>query len=215
MSDDASPSAGSLPLSKIRRVVEVCDRFAAAWKAGPAPRIEDFLTNVPEPDRAPLFRELLALEIELRCNGGERPTAEEYHRRFAEYVELIHAVFANSPREADSEPPGSNELITISQAPPISSSAVDADPRLPSGSPPFPERIGRYKVVRRLGGGTYGDVYLAYDSDMNRQVAVKVPSAELLATERARDEFLREARNVARLQHEGIVRAYDLVGAQE
>jgi serine/threonine protein kinase len=52
-------------------------------------------------------------------------------------------------------------------------------------------------------------VYLAHDAVMDRQVAVKVPSARLLATERAREEFLREARSVARLEHEGIVRAYD------
>jgi hypothetical protein len=44
---------------------------------------------------------------------------------------------------------------------------------------------------------------------MDRQVAIKVPSHRLLATERAREEFLREARSVARLQHERIVRAYD------
>src|SRR5262249_39111633 len=44
---------------------------------------------------------------------------------------------------------------------------------------------------------------------MGRQVAIKVPSARLLATDRAKEEFLREARSVARLQHHGIVQAYD------
>jgi serine/threonine protein kinase len=207
MSGDASPSDGFLP--QRRRVDEACDRFEQAWKDGQEPRIEDYLANVPEPTRALLVRELLELDVELRCNGGERPKAEEYHGRFPEYVDLIHLVFANSPREAESGASGSSEGATISHAPPAGSSAVDPEPPSPSGSLPVPEHIGRYKVVRRLGGGTYGDVYLADDADMNRQVAVKVPSAELLATERARDEFLREARNVARLQHKGIVRAYD------
>jgi anti-anti-sigma factor len=207
MSEDASSSDGSF--SQRRRVDEACDRFEAAWKAGQLPRIEDYLADVAEADRALLFQELLGLEVDFRREGGERPTAEEYHARFGEYIELIHAVFANPPREAESGPPGSSELTTISQTAPKSSSAVDSDSRPPSGSPPLPERIGRYKVVRRLGGGTHGDVYLAYDAVMDRQVAVKVPSAKLLATERAREEFLREARNVARLQHEGIVPAYD------
>jgi len=44
---------------------------------------------------------------------------------------------------------------------------------------------------------------------MGRQVAIKVPSLRLLASQDARDQFLSEARSVARLQHEGIVRAYD------
>jgi hypothetical protein len=86
---------------------------------------------------------------------------------------------------------------------------VDAVPPSPSGSPPVPDRIGRYTVVRLLGGGAYGDVYLAQDAVMDRHVAVKVPSARLLATERAREEFLREARSVARIKHGGIVEAYD------
>src|SRR6516225_6467138 len=113
MSEDASPSDGSF--SQRRRVDEACDRFEAAWKAGQLPRIEDYLADVAEADRALLFQELLGLEVDFRREGGERPTAEEYHARFGEYIELIHAVFANPPREAESGPPGSSELTTISQ----------------------------------------------------------------------------------------------------
>src|SRR5262249_22732382 len=98
---------------------------------------------------------------------------------------------------------------TTPHTPATASAGVDPVPPLPSGSPAVADHIGRYKVVRRLGGGTYGDVYLAHDAVMDRPVAVKVPSVRLLATDRAREEFLREARSVAQLQHEGIVRAYD------
>src|SRR5262249_49294872 len=180
-----------------------------AWQDGPRPGIEAYLAAVPEPDRVPLFRELLAVEIELRCGGGERPTPEEYHHRFREHSELIRAAFADSPGDANSGPPGSSGGATTPHTPPTDSSAADAGPPRPSGSPPLPDHIERYKVVRWLGGGTYGDVYLAHDAVMDRHVAVKVPSARLLATERAREEFLREARSVARLKHEGIIEAYD------
>jgi hypothetical protein len=186
-----------------------CDRFEKAWQDGQRPCIEEYLAAVPEPDRVPLFRELLALEIELRCNGGERPTPEEYHHRFREHSELIRAAFADSPGDAGSGPPGSSGGATTPHIPPPDSSAVDPVPPPLSGSLPVPDHIGRYKVVRRLGGGTYGDVYLAHDAVMDRDVAVKVPSARLLATDRAKEEFLREARSVARLKHKGIVRAYD------
>jgi hypothetical protein len=209
MNRDQPSSSGATPLSLLMRVNAACDRFEKAWKDGERPRIEAYLAEVPESDRVPLFRELLAVEIELRCNGGEMPTPEEYHRRFREHIELIQAIFADSPCDADSGPPGSSEGGTTPHASPTDSSAVDAGSPPPSGPPPAPDHIGRYKVVRRLGGGTYGDVYLAHDAVMDRQVAVKVPSAWLVATERAREEFLREARSVARLQHEGIVRAYD------
>jgi len=84
---------------------------------------------------------------------------------------------------------------------------------LPAESPTTPpKRIGRYKVCRKLGGGTFGDVYLAHDDLMDRQVAIKVPSAWLLASQAPSTVFyldMFEARIVAKLQHEGIVRAYD------
>jgi serine/threonine protein kinase len=199
----------SVPLSLQKRVDAACDRFEKAWKGGQGPRIEDHLAEAAETDRVPLFRELLALEIELRGDGGERPTPEEYQRRFAEHIELIHAVFANLTCDADSGPPGSSEGAMTPHTPLADSSAVDPASPLPSGPPPAPDHIGRYQVVRRLGGGAYGDVYLAHDGVMDRQVAIKVPCARRVVTERAREEFLREARSVARLQHEGIVRAYD------
>src|SRR5262249_17291503 len=84
-------------------------------------------------------------------------------------------------------------------------SAARANPAVES----TPQRIGRYQVVSRLGGGAFGDVYLARDEVMNREVAIKVPSARLLATTQARELFIAEARSVAQLRHEAIVRVYD------
>src|SRR5262249_43231347 len=73
----------------------------------------------------------------------------------------------------------------------------------------MPDRIGRYKIRSVLGSGYFGDVYLADDDVMDRQVAIKVPSARLLASQNARDQFLSEARSVSQLRHEGIVKAFD------
>lgn len=70
-------------------------------------------------------------------------------------------------------------------------------------------RVGRFQIVRRLGGGGFGTVYLARDSDMDRLVALKFPNGKLLATSRARDEFQREARCTAKLRHERIVTVFD------
>jgi anti-anti-sigma factor len=197
------------PVSLEKRVDEACDRFEAAWRAGQRPRIEDYLAEAPGPARGLLMRELLALEIELRSGEPEGPAPEEYRRRFPGHDELIEAVFAQVSRDRSAGLPDSDEGATTPHSPPTDSSVVAPVPPPVSGSPPVPDQIGRYQVVRRLGGGTFGDVYLAHDGVMDRQVAIKVPSAWLVATERAKEEFLREARSTARLQHEGIVRAYD------
>jgi serine/threonine protein kinase len=197
-------STESLPLSLEKRIDEACDRFEKAWRAGQRPRIEEYLAGATGPDFPALLRELLALKIELRTEGGNRPTPEEYAARFPGHVEVIQAVFAAAAPKPAPEPPTTPYTPTVVDSTPDGNPPPSDEPK-----PPPPDRIGRYKVVRRLGGGTYGDVYLADDEVMDRQVAVKVPSRRLLATARAEQEFLREARSVSQLKHEGIVRAYD------
>jgi serine/threonine-protein kinase len=86
------PSEESLPLSLELRIEAECTRFEAAWKGaaasgGPQPRIEDYLPAVEEAERWPLLRELLLLDLHY-CRG-ERPTAEEYGRRFPVYAGRI------------------------------------------------------------------------------------------------------------------------------
>ncbi len=71
------------------------------------------------------------------------------------------------------------------------------------------ERIGRYPLDRVLGAGSFGIVYLARDEDLQRAVAIKVPTLRLLARPGAADSFLREARILAGLRHPHIVRVYD------
>ena len=75
----------------------MCDRFEATWKAGRRPSIEDHLDGVPEAHRAALFHELLVLELAYRRRAGERPTAEEYQRRFPEHVAVIETILRATP----------------------------------------------------------------------------------------------------------------------
>src|SRR5207237_1303494 len=63
----------------------------------------------------------------------------------------------------------------------------------------------QYELVRVIGRGGMGRVYLAREPFLDRQVAVKVLPAEVAATSDARERFLREARTAARLSHPNIV----------
>jgi eukaryotic-like serine/threonine-protein kinase len=69
----------------------------------------------------------------------------------------------------------------------------------------------RYEIVRRIGEGGMGVVYLARDRELDREVALKVLSAPE-PTEGDRARLLREARILGRLEHPGIVPVHD-VGA--
>ncbi len=79
----------------------------------------------------------------------------------------------------------------------------------------LPQAIGRYRVVRLLGKGGFGLVYLAHDEQLDRPVAIKVPHAGRLTDPRDAELYLREAQTVAGLDHPHIVPVYDVGSTPE
>jgi serine/threonine protein kinase/formylglycine-generating enzyme required for sulfatase activity/tetratricopeptide (TPR) repeat protein len=73
-----------------------------------------------------------------------------------------------------------------------------------------PPLIGRYRVIRRLGQGGFGRVYLARDDDLDRSVAIKVPSPGRIAGPGDVEAYLAEARALAKLDHPHVVPVYDV-----
>jgi serine/threonine protein kinase/tetratricopeptide (TPR) repeat protein len=73
-----------------------------------------------------------------------------------------------------------------------------------------PTKIGRYTILGRLGHGGFGRVYLAFDDDLDRPVAIKVPNPERIEHPEDVEAYLNEARILARLDHPNIVPVYDL-----
>ena len=69
-------------------------------------------------------------------------------------------------------------------------------------------RIGRYRLEKIVGRGAFGVVWKAWDEELQRIVAVKIPRNQSLS-EQERNRFFREARSAARLSHPGIVSIYD------
>ncbi|MEM9189242.1 MAG: serine/threonine-protein kinase [Myxococcota bacterium] len=72
------------------------------------------------------------------------------------------------------------------------------------------DRIGRYEIVRPLGEGGMGTVFLARDPTLERLIALKVLRPEVASTPRARARLIREAKALARLSHPGIVTVHDV-----
>src|SRR6266567_8226310 len=89
-------------------------------------------------------------------------------------------------------------------------SAAEEAPPFPPDSPPQPQRIGRYRIDRVLGKGGFGLVYLAYDEQLSRPVAIKVPHARLVAGTDDAAAYLTEAHTVAGLDHPNIVPVFDV-----
>ncbi len=98
-----------------------------------------------------------------------------------------------------------------SRSRPADIDASSAEPT-PASLPGSTERVvGEFRLLRRLGRGGMAEVYLAEQTSLNRQVAIKILRPELLADDVHVKRFEREAKAAAGLRHANIVQVY-LVG---
>jgi predicted Zn finger-like uncharacterized protein len=86
--------------------------------------------------------------------------------------------------------------------------AAPAEPSPAGGSPS--ENLGPYSILRRLGGGAMGEVWLAWDPALQRNVAIKTLRPEVALSSQGLDRFLREARLAAKLHHTNAVTVYQV-----
>ncbi len=205
-------------------------RFEAAWRRGERPKIAAFVpTDEPRPGE--LLVELVHADLEFRLKAGETARVEEYLRRHPALanaketvLELIRAEYSIRRRgepgltlaryrrrfpafhEELATPLG--EASTVPKPPPSPPSPPEGL-AVATGDLPLPRRFGKFELRRKLGVGTFGVVYLAWDPVFRREVAVKVPRPEVLATPAEVRAFLREARNAAGLDHPRIVAILD------
>jgi len=76
-------------------------------------------------------------------------------------------------------------------------------------------QLGKYRLLRLIGSGGMGDVYIGLDANINRQVAIKVMRAEVSpyptedVNKQARHLFQREMKAIAALDHPYILPLYD------
>ncbi len=71
-------------------------------------------------------------------------------------------------------------------------------------------RLGKFELQSELGAGSFGHVFRARDTELDRIVALKIQRAGGLANHEEVSRFLREARSVAQLKHPGIVSLYEI-----
>ena len=93
------------------------------------------------------------------------------------------------------------------EVPPTASFGVEG--RGPGG------KIGQFRIESELGRGGMGVVYLAHDTKLDRQVAIKSLPAELMDNPKARSRFSREARVLALLNHPNIGTIYEEIKEDE
>ena len=81
-------------------------------------------------------------------------------------------------------------------------------PAKSSTSPP--DKVGRYELREEIGSGTFGEVFLCYDPQLKREVAIKLRRYQPSGSSGPTSDMLHEAQSVARLRHPGIVAVLDM-----
>jgi hypothetical protein len=105
------------------------------------------------------------------------------------------------------------ELPTLAPADPAGAATLSPSPdgSGPTAAAPEPSAgAGRYRVVRPLARGGLGEVFLAHDEELDREVALKEIQAPFADDPDSRTRFVREGKVTGGLEHPGIVPVYGL-----
>lgn len=169
-------------LARDKRIDCVCDEFEAAWLAGQSPKVQDYLDRAAEEDREALTKELIPLEIHYRHRHGEKVNISATH---------------DLPQESASNVPVNVGSRTLSHIVGSTSSQVVT-------------RFGTYEVLQEIARGGMGIVYKGRDTDLRRDVAVKVLLERHQSEAELIKRFVEEAQISGQLQHPGITPIYEL-----
>ncbi|MBI1915443.1 MAG: HEAT repeat domain-containing protein [Planctomycetes bacterium] len=180
------------------------------WGRGQTVLVEEYLKAYPElGGRDGVPADLVGTEYEVRRTRGDAVDFDDYRRRFPAQAALLPAA------ETLNEPPATTPGAPLAETPLV------LPTRQPSQAPPLldvaggaagdlPEQFGRYRILKKLGQGGMGSVYLAHDTRLDRQVAVKVPSARLTGDLEGRERFYREARAASAFNHPNLCPVFDV-----
>jgi serine/threonine protein kinase/formylglycine-generating enzyme required for sulfatase activity len=150
-----------------------------------------------------------------RVDRNEPPDRESFLAQHAEIADELRQFIAT---EDELRRFAAESLTDISEIP-TGSFSRQANETLPPRSPArgaevkssvLSGQFGRYRIVRSLGQGAMGSVYLAEDTQLGRQVALKTPQFTDDSEQELLERFYREARAAATLRHPGICPVYDV-----
>ncbi len=225
MNDDPSiknPAYQALTNQQLSEIDAVCGRFDQELLNGGSPRIETFMTGVPEAARDGLLAELIAMELEYRAQQRDEPQQDEYIQRFPEQGLVIAGLFARDEQAGQFMETPVDAGSSAVEKTLLSKSSDDGDLQdgrasdedafcrylKPTTREGWLGRLGHYEVEVVLGSGAFGIVAKAFDEKLHRVVAIKLMNPELATTSPPRKRFLREARSAASVTHENIVTVY-------
>jgi predicted Ser/Thr protein kinase len=199
------PASGS-PLRRPALIEMVKIDLERRWEHGKQVSLEAYLKKLPELGTADLVPvDLILAECEVRQQFGVPVNLADFTKRFPRQAKDLRQFVQKHPTHCPELPPVPSTRRTVS---PSSGTPLPGQPVAAAAS--LPEQFGRYRIVRKLGQGGMGSVYLAYDGQLEREVALKVPHFAVDDGPELLERFYREARAAATLTHPNICPVYDV-----
>jgi predicted Ser/Thr protein kinase len=181
------------------------------WQRGKRPSLEAYLDRFPELGSSESVSALLVLaEYQVRRQFTGPVELDDFSRRFPrqfdELVQLVERAEQQGAEAAAASPRRADAVEGDTSRTGMSVATRTAAPRVPTQ---LPEWFGRYRILRKLGSGGMGTVYLAEDLQLQRRVALKVPHVSAQEDSQAIKRLLREARSAATIDHPSLCPVYD------
>lgn len=182
---------------------EICDEFEEAWRAGATPQLTDFMDRLGADARHKLLEHLVPIDIEWRRFRGQTVSPEDYQHFSPQIGELAAGEFGLNDRDSKefvehdaSRSPGQPNATMHTKAEGTDSGRVS-------------DWIGPYQLVRRIGRGGMGEVWLAnQQSPVKRKVALKL-IRNGLGPGKVVARFQAERQALAMMDHSGIAKVFD------
>jgi formylglycine-generating enzyme required for sulfatase activity/cephalosporin-C deacetylase-like acetyl esterase len=199
--DSFLTAAGAVDTAQLSRLARIDQ--GERWHRGDRRSAEEYLERYPalQADHDSAV-DLIYHEYLLREKLAERPPLEEFTNRFPQHASALaeqvgfHRAFAQAAVNDSADSAPITETVPAPQS---------VNPLLPK----LPAQFGRYRVLELLGRGAMGNVYLADDTQLGRQVALKLPRLDRKESPEAFSRFRREARIAATFHHPNLCPVYD------
>jgi predicted Ser/Thr protein kinase len=176
--------------------------LAHQWQSGRRIRLEAYLKAFPELGTSETVpADLILEEVVARRRAGEGIDPARFAQRFPRQAAELALADATRPKEPPSRLPDAKPSPRADQCAPQAAAA--------SAGPDLPEHFGHFRVMRKLGEGGMGSVYLAVDTNLDRPVALKVPRFDPEDGPEVLARFRREARTASRINHPNICPVYE------
>lgn len=189
-----------------------------------APLLEDYLqhcSGVTKLETLP--SEMIAHEFRLRLGCGDSPTVNEYLERFPHQQSQLAVILPAAMTAIDSFRTATNRGTQTAIGPggqpkTQPSESTESTLPVPAEYRPQPRKdhgassanFGQYEILGEIARGAMGIVYRARHVTIEKIVALKMIKKEgQFASDHQIEQFLSEAKNAGRLEHDNIVRIYD------